>query len=448
MALLFLGAILFIAATWSIIKYFCVGTFFIFENSNTTKWNKTKKINPALNYGNNKNKATEINNYIVQFLNNEKICKVCQNFVKENHHKLPDIGNLELSFLPYIYSAYKNKFILTEIDLKEETLYSKLIKNYSNEYLMTNYIKAAKIHCVRNGYDSGFSVMINLLDGNYINRFNDLKGSKLTKKLEEEKNEEYSFSSKFDSIKNLFNLLCNQELILNNNDVNCYHAFIFIIYYYRILGMYEAIDIYIKEYDVNLEDSLDNIIKDLYMKNVDVSIIGNILAYKEIINSNFSKSFHFELLKYFNYVNMQIKIIKEQETFNSLLTDNYTKKSKIKIEEIDLMSGEEFEYFITQLFTTMGYKTIHTKLSGDQGVDVIAEKGDIKIAIQTKCYSGVVGNSAIQEIVAGMKYYDADKAMVITNSSFTRSAVELAQKNNVQLWDRKTLIEKINEIMQ
>ena len=80
-------------------------------------------------------------------------------------------------------------------------------------------------------------------------------------------------------------------------------------------------------------------------------------------------------------------------------------------------------------------------------VDVIAEKGDVKIAIQTKCYNGVVGNSAIQEIVAGMKYYDADKAMVITNSTFTRSAIELADKNDVQLWDRKTLIEKIDEVL-
>ena len=447
MALLFVGALLLIVATWSIIKYFCVGTFFIFENSNTIKWNKTKKLNPALNYGNNKNKATEINNYVVQFLNNEKICKICQNFVKENYHKLPDIGILELSFLPYIYSPYKNKFILTKLDLKENTLYSKFIKNYSNEYLVTNYMKLAKIHCVRNGYDGGFSAMINLIDKNYINRFDNLKGSKLTKKLEEEKNKEYESSSKFDSIKNLFKLLCNQELILNNNDVNCYHAFIFIIYHYRILHMYEAIELYIKEYGVDLQDSFDDIIKDLYIKNVDESIIGNILAYKSMKSSDFSESFNFNLLMYFNYVNSRIKIIKEKETLSNLLAGNYTNKVKVRIEEIDLMSGEEFEFFITQLFTAMGYKTTHTKLSGDQGVDVIAEKDNIKIVIQTKCYHNVVGNKAIQEAVAGMKYYDADKAMVITNSIFTRSAIELAQKNNVQLWDRKILIEKIDEVM-
>ena len=120
---------------------------------------------------------------------------------------------------------------------------------------------------------------------------------------------------------------------------------------------------------------------------------------------------------------------------------------KIKIEDIDLMSGYEFEKYISRLFQKMGYKAYATQESNDQGVDVIAEKGDVKIAIQTKCYNGVVGNSAIQEIVAGMKYYDADKAMVITNSTFTRSAIEWADKNDVQLWDRKTLIEKIDEVL-
>lgn len=148
---------------------------------------------------------------------------------------------------------------------------------------------------------------------------------------------------------------------------------------------------------------------------------------EEIINK------HFEKIKKKKYIER--------------LSKGVLKDSKIKISDIDLMSGYEFEKFISKLFQKMGYKAYATQESNDQGVDVIAEKGDVKVAIQTKCYNGTVGNSAIQEIVAGMKYYEADKAMVITNSTFTKSAVELAKKNNVQLWDRKTLIEKINEVM-
>ena len=47
------------------------------------------------------------------------------------------------------------------------------------------------------------------------------------------------------------------------------------------------------------------------------------------------------------------------------------------------------------------------------------------------------------EAVAGSRFYNANQCMVITNSAFTKTAIELARANNVILWDRKTLIEKI-----
>lgn len=122
---------------------------------------------------------------------------------------------------------------------------------------------------------------------------------------------------------------------------------------------------------------------------------------------------------------------------------NSNESSIITIDDIDLMSGHEFERFIAKLFKNMGYSTNITKGSGDQGIDVIADKNGKKIGIQTKCYTGNVTNSAIQEVVAGLTHYKLDKAMVITNSSFTQSARELAQSNGVVLWDREILKEKV-----
>ena len=95
----------------------------------------------------------------------------------------------------------------------------------------------------------------------------------------------------------------------------------------------------------------------------------------------------------------------------------------------------------------LNYKCKKTKASGDQGVDVLATKGDERIAIQAKCYmNGVIGNHAVMEVVGGKKYYDATRCMVITNRTFTKSARELADKNNVTLWDRRILIEKLKEM--
>lgn len=203
-----------------------------------------------------------------------------------------------------------------------------------------------------------------------------------------------------------------------------------------------------KIYNSNKKDEIEEFITLLYGKYDMPTIIEN-----GKIKYTLDDGLSFLDLGYCDnncYIQSSNKIIKEffdkqkKKIYIENLSKGTTNKTKTTISDIDLMSGIEFEKYISRLFQSWGYKSHTTQETNDQGVDVIAEKNGVKIAIQTKCYNGVVGNSAIQEIVAGMKFYDADKAMVITNSTFTKSAIELAKKNNVQLWDRKTLIEKID----
>ncbi|WP_342590196.1 restriction endonuclease [Clostridium muellerianum] len=76
----------------------------------------------------------------------------------------------------------------------------------------------------------------------------------------------------------------------------------------------------------------------------------------------------------------------------------------------------------------------------------MAEKNGVRYGIQAKCYSNIVSNSAIQEVVAGISFYKCDKAIVITNNHFTSSAIELARANEVVLWDREMLKQKIGDL--
>jgi HJR/Mrr/RecB family endonuclease len=128
----------------------------------------------------------------------------------------------------------------------------------------------------------------------------------------------------------------------------------------------------------------------------------------------------------------------------SLLNPQSFSTKKLTINDIDLMSGVEFEHWIGHYFAQLAYTVTFTPMSGDQGIDVIIEKGGKRIGIQAKCYQGSVGNSAIQEATAGRAFYHLDKAMVITNSFFTFSAQQLAQANDVILWDRELLKEKLD----
>ena len=82
-----------------------------------------------------------------------------------------------------------------------------------------------------------------------------------------------------------------------------------------------------------------------------------------------------------------------------------------------------------------------TKLSGDDGIDIIAEKEGINYGFQCKCYSSPVGIKAVQEAFTGAKMYNCDIAVVITNNSFTPQAIHAAKQTRVRLWDRSKLIE-------
>ena len=99
------------------------------------------------------------------------------------------------------------------------------------------------------------------------------------------------------------------------------------------------------------------------------------------------------------------------------------------------MDGYQFEYQCAAILKRKHFSKIEvTKSSGDQGVDIIAYKHRKKYGIQCKYYTYPVGNKAVQEAYAGANFYDCDKAIVMTNTTFTRSATELAEKLEVELW--------------
>lgn len=127
------------------------------------------------------------------------------------------------------------------------------------------------------------------------------------------------------------------------------------------------------------------------------------------------------------------------ETVETILeTRQPVKSSSLNpLVRIDLMEGHEFEHWCANLLSNIGYANVSvTQGSGDQGVDVLAEKDGVRYAIQCKCYSKDLGNSPVQEVVAGRKFYHCHLGAVITNQHFTKGAKELAAETGVLLWDR------------
>ncbi|TXI09612.1 MAG: restriction endonuclease [Rhizobium sp.] len=100
---------------------------------------------------------------------------------------------------------------------------------------------------------------------------------------------------------------------------------------------------------------------------------------------------------------------------------------------VSMMSGVEFENYCAEQLRQHGWKITLTKESGDQGVDLLAKKKQRVVAIQCKRFTAKVGNGAVQEISSGRLHYSADAAVVVTNSSFTKQAIDLARTTGVKL---------------
>lgn len=100
----------------------------------------------------------------------------------------------------------------------------------------------------------------------------------------------------------------------------------------------------------------------------------------------------------------------------------------------------KFEEMIADTYQRMGYETRLTTKGPDQGIDVIAQNRHEKIVIQAKCWQNKVSNTDVLKTVGAREMAKADKAIVITNSEFTRSAYDVQQSTSgLELIDKEQL---------
>ena len=110
-----------------------------------------------------------------------------------------------------------------------------------------------------------------------------------------------------------------------------------------------------------------------------------------------------------------------------------------------MYTGYDYEEYCCRYLKSKGYKHIkQTPRAKDHGIDIIAQKHRKKYAFQCKYYGKKVGNRAVQEAYTGCSYYDCDIPVVITNSSFTKNAIEEAQTLGVKLIDSVDIRRKHN----
>ena len=113
--------------------------------------------------------------------------------------------------------------------------------------------------------------------------------------------------------------------------------------------------------------------------------------------------------------------------------------------DIDKMDGGTFEHFCADLLRVNGWTDVRvTPASGDHGIDITAEKDDIKWGFQCKRWNGTkVDAIAIGQTYKGKALYGCDMVAVITTSTLTAQAEGEAKQLGIKVWGRG----KIRQLM-
>lgn len=198
---------------------------------------------------------------------------------------------------------------------------------------------------------------------------------------------------------------------------------------------FELLDNYIKEWIYELSDKHRNleINKYIIFKITNSIDLENIELYLNALE---------RMNEYSNLYYSNVEFNNKKSDKERYLEGNFDKEKEElsgKYSLNNITTGTQFELYLVNLFKDLGYKAKHNGKAGDQGADLILKMNDYVYVVQAKYYTGKLGNTPVQEIVGALKYYNANQGVVITNSSFTPGAEELAKANNVILIDGKDL---------
>lgn len=187
-------------------------------------------------------------------------------------------------------------------------------------------------------------------------------------------------------------------------------------------------------------------------------LVKNCTSWKEFLIINFFKMMAFILLP-LNLI--EIFIRNPPEVYRKFIEGYRKEKARLDevkrleqikqnslvatLQSVNSMSGKEFEKFLRELFTKMGYVIKFSSIGRDQGADLVVNKNGEDVVVQAKRHIRKINNHAIQEAVAAVAFYKCQSGMVATNNFFTQAARELADSNGIDLIDGKELERLIKE---
>lgn len=112
---------------------------------------------------------------------------------------------------------------------------------------------------------------------------------------------------------------------------------------------------------------------------------------------------------------------------------------------IDRMNGREFRAYIADLLRRLGFTVTTTSYLEDYAPGLTALRGGNRVLVHVRLTQNPVGIRAVEEAEACRIRYRCDRAVIVSNHSFTTAARVAAVQKNVELWDRERLQEQMRQ---
>ncbi|QOZ06889.1 restriction endonuclease [Bradyrhizobium sp. CCBAU 51765] len=91
-----------------------------------------------------------------------------------------------------------------------------------------------------------------------------------------------------------------------------------------------------------------------------------------------------------------------------------------------------FEETVASVFRSLGYEATVTAYSGDDGVDVILQKGKERIGVQVKRHRNSISVEQIRSLAGAMIVNDVTKGIFVTTSKFERGSARTIDRLRVR----------------
>src|SRR5579863_9780253 len=100
------------------------------------------------------------------------------------------------------------------------------------------------------------------------------------------------------------------------------------------------------------------------------------------------------------------------------------------------MTPEEYEHLVADSLRAEGWSATVTPYTHDFGVDVIAERDGVRLAVQAKMFGGAnrpVSATMVTQLHGAAAYADCAEAMIVTDGRVLDEAQEVAEKLGIEI---------------